>query len=306
MTRLPGSEPQGRRAFLRTAAGYGGVFFGGSLLTACGASAPSISPTAMALRGIVADNHPIGIQLYTVRDQLQSDFEGTLRKVAAIGYREFEFAGYYDRTPAQIRALLDELDVTAPASHLGLNLFRQDIDKLMSEAQVLGHQYLVVPSANGRTVDGWKQLAADFNAYGLRLRNAGLRFGYHNHAAEFQDLGGGVSAFDILLQETDPDLVDLELDLYWAVRGGQDPVALFARAPGRYKLFHVKDMADRTGEQTMAPVGEGEMDFAAIFAAARQAGVDHFFVEHDNAAEYAGGSLASITKSYGNLRRMLP
>ena len=150
------------------------------------------------------------------------------------------------------------------------------------------------------------QLAADFNLYGERVANAGMRFGYHNHAAEFADLGGGTTAFDILLQETDPALVDFELDLYWAVRGGQDPLALFARAPGRYKLFHVKDMTDRSGSQAMAPVGEGEIDFGSIIAARPQSGVEHFFVEHDNAAEYAGGSLASIATSYRNLRQLLP
>src|SRR5690606_4033384 len=157
----------------------------------------------------------------------------------------FEFAGYYDHSPAQVRAILDRLDVTAPSAHLGLNLFREDIDRLLAEAQVIGHQNLVVPSANGRTAEGWRELAAEFNRYGERARRAGLNFGYHNHAGEFEDLGGGVTAYDILLRETDPALVAMELDLYWAVRGGQDPVAMFANDPGRYRLFHVKDMSDR-------------------------------------------------------------
>ena len=304
MNGLPGSEPQNRRAFLRSAAGYGGLLVsGGSLLSACASGASSANG---ALRGAGIEDHPLGVQLYTVRDQLGTDFEGTLRKVAEIGYTEFEFAGYYDRSPAQVRAILDELDVRAPSAHIGLNLFRADIDKVIADSNVIGHRFLVVPSANGRTVEGWKQLAADFNLYGERVAHAGMRFGYHNHAAEFADLGGGTTAFDILLQETDPALVDFELDLYWAVRGGQDPLALFARAPGRYKLFHVKDMTDRAGSQAMAPVGEGEIDFGAIIAARQQAGVEHFFIEHDNAAEYAGGSLASIATSYRNLRRLLP
>lgn len=304
MNRFPGSEPQDRRAFLRAAAGYGGLLAGGSFLSACASG--TASSAGGRLPGGVIQANPLGVQLYTVRDQLATDFEGTLRKVAEIGFSEFEFAGYYDRSPAQVRALLDELDVRAPSAHLGLNLFRADIDKLIGDANVIGHRYLVVPSANGRTADGWKQLAADFNLYAEKVARAGMRFGYHNHAAEFADLGGGTTAYDILLQETDPGLVDFELDLYWAVRGGQDPVAMFARSPGRFKLFHVKDMADRSGSQAMAPVGEGEIDFAAIFAAAEQAGVQHYFVEHDNAAEYPAGSLASIATSYRNLRRLLP
>lgn len=303
MKPTPEPQRQDRRTFLRHAAGYGGLLLGGgSLLSACASTG---SGAAGAQRSLI-DSKPIGVQLYTVRDQLQSDFAGTLEKVAEIGYREFEFAGYYDHSPAQVRAILDRLDVTAPSTHVGLNLFRGDIDRLIGEAEVIGHHFLVVPSANGRTAEGWRELAAEFNRYGERVRRAGMRFGYHNHAAEFQDLGGGTTAYDILLAETDPALVSLELDLYWAVRGGQDPVAMFARNPGRFQLFHVKDMTDRAGEQAMAPVGEGELDFAAIFASVPQAGTEHYFVEHDNAGQHPGGSLASITTSYRNLSRMLP
>jgi sugar phosphate isomerase/epimerase len=303
MTQIPGTDPQDRRSFLRTAASYGGIIAGGSLLSACASSGTAAG--SRAAQQSLIDLRPVGVQLYTVRDQLQADFVGTLERVAEIGYREFEFAGYYDQSPAQVRALLDRLDVTAPSAHLGLNLFRNDIDRLLGDSQVIGHQYLVVPSANGRTVEGWTELAAEFNRIGERVRRTGMVFGYHNHAGEFADLGGGVSAYDILLRETDPALVAMELDLYWAVRGGQDPVAMFARSPGRYRLFHVKDMADRAGSQAMAPVGEGEIDFTAIFAATRQAGTEHYFVEHDNAAESPGGSMASIATSYRNLRGLL-
>jgi sugar phosphate isomerase/epimerase len=303
MNDFGGNGRQDRRTFLRNAAGFGGLLASGGLLSACAGGASAAAGRAGRTSPI--RQQPIGIQLYTVRDQLAEDFEGTLEKVAEIGYYDFEFAGYYDHTPAQVRNILDRLDVRAPSSHIGLNLFRDDIDKVIADSQVIGHHYLVVPSANGRTVDGWRQLAADFNLYGEKIARQGMRLGYHNHAAEFQDLGGGVTPYDILLRETDPALVDLELDLYWAVRGGADPVALFNRAPGRFRLFHVKDMADRTGTQAMAPVGEGQMDFASIFAAREKAGVEYFFVEHDNAAEYPGGSLASIAISYRNLRRML-
>lgn len=304
MKQLPEQVPQNRRSFLRSAAGYGGMLLGGgTLLSACASSGTA---SAGAAQRSLIDTRNIGVQLYTVRDQLQSNFEGTLEQVAQIGYDEFEFAGYYNHTPAQVRAILDRLDVTAPSAHIGLNLFRGDIEALLGDAAVIGHHYLVVPSANGRTAEGWRELAAEFNRIGERVSRAGMQFGYHNHAAEFEDLGGGTTAYDILLSETDPGLVAMELDLYWAVRGGQDPVAMFARNPGRFKLFHVKDMTDRAGSQAMAPVGEGEIDFAAIFANVEQAGTEHYFVEHDNAAEYPGGSLASLAISYAKLRELLP
>ena len=285
-----------RRDFVRRAAGFGGLLALGACASGGGAS-----------RWIdMIDRRPIGLQLYTVRDQLRSDFAGTLERVAEIGYGEFEFAGYNNHSPTQVRDILDRLDVTAPAAHVQLGQFRGDIARLIGDAQVMGHQFLIVPIANGRTADGWRELAAEFNRIGEVVARAGLQFGYHNHAGEFEDLGGGVTAYDILLRETDPALVAMELDLYWAVRGGQDPVAMFARDPGRYRLFHVKDMADRAGSQGMAPVGEGELDFAAIFARAAEAGVEHYFVEHDDAADSPGGSLASVTTSHRNLRAMLP
>lgn len=305
MNHFPGADHQDRRTFLKRAAGMGGLLVSGSsLASACASTGQAGS--GGALRQAVGVNHPLGVQLYTVRDQLATDFVGTLEKVAAIGYKEFEFAGYGDLGPTQVRAVLDRLNVTAPSAHLGLNLFRDDLEKTIADSRTIGHRYLVVPSANGRTVEGWSQLAADFNRYGEAVRKAGMRFGYHNHAGEFADLGGGMTAYEILITETDPELVAMELDLYWAVRGGQDPVSMFRRNPGRYELFHVKDMADRAGAQRMVPVGEGEIDFRTIFENARLAGARHFFVEHDNAAEGPGGSLASIATSYRNLRNLLP
>lgn len=304
MKHLSGSHPQNRRAFIRNAAGVGTALVAGGVLSACASTGGATS--AAAARRAAAGSIPVGVQLYTVRDQLQADFEGTLERVAAIGYREFEFAGYYDHSSVQIRNILDRLDVTAPSAHIGLDQFRGDLHRLLGTAQVIGHQYLVVPAANGRTADGWRKIAAELNLFGEAVARAGLQFGYHNHAWEFEDLGGGVTAYDILLEETDPSLVSMELDLYWAIRAGQDPIAMFARNPGRYRLFHVKDMVDRSGSQAMAPVGEGQVDFSAIFAHARQAGVEHYFVEHDNAADMPGGSLASITTSFGHVRRLLP
>jgi len=148
-------------------------------------------------------------------------------------------------------------------------------------------------------------VAADLNRAGEACRQRGMQMAYHNHDFEFADLGGGRTGYDILLAESDPALVQMELDLYWATKAGRDPVALFAAHPGRFPLCHVKDMREPRGAQTMAPVGEGGIDFARIFAQAEQAGLRHYFVEHDNAAEYPGGPLASVRTSYGALRRLL-
>lgn len=300
MKSVEGQTAIDRRSFVRTAAAFGGLLAAGGALSAC-ASTGGPAPRIDAI-----NRRQIGLQLYTVRDQLQSDFAGTLERLAEIGYSELEFAGYYNHSPSQVRDILDRLEMTAPSTHVQLGQFRGDIHRLMGDAQVMGHQFLIVPIANGRTADGWRQLAAEFNRIGEVVARAGLQFGYHNHAGEFEDLGGGVTAYDILLQETEPALVAMELDLYWAVRGGRDPLEMFADDPGRYRLFHVKDMKDRAGSQAMAPVGEGELDFPAIFARAAEAGVEHYFVEHDDAADSPGGSLASVTTSYGNLRGMLP
>lgn len=300
------SEGQDRRTFLKNALSVGGtVLAGSSLLGACAPAAQGGVAGAGSVRGAVGARPPIGLQLYTVRDQLQRDFEGTIARVAEIGYQELEFAGYYNRTPEQVRALLDRLNLRAPSAHLGLNLFRDNLEATLAASETMGHRYVVVPAARAEGAAAWRQLAADFNRYGAAARQRGLRFGYHNHAWEFEDLGGGVTAYDILLRETDPALVDLELDLYWAIRGGRRPVEMFARNPGRFKLWHVKDMTDMSGTQAMVPVGAGEVNFAEIFASARTAGMEHFFVEHDNAADTVG-SIESVTTSYQNLRRMLP
>lgn len=285
-----------RRTFLFDLAAIG---LGTSLMSACTTAFSRGSAPSLA-------NH-IGLQLYTVRDLMEKDFEGTLEQVASIGYTNVEFAGYFGRTPEQVRAILDRLKLVSTSAHIGPQLMRQDAALQIRWATAMGQEYITIPSypfPRDGGVDAWKQGAADFNRWGAQCRDAGLRLAYHNHNAEFALVDGGPRGYDVLMRETDPALVDFELDLYWTAFADQDPLALFARYPGRFAMWHVKDLQLTQGKKEMMPVGRGTLDFRAIFARAGEAGMKHFFVEHDNAAT-TGGSLASIQTSYTYLRQLL-
>lgn len=222
---------------------------------------------------------PLGIQLYTVRNAMRADAEGTLAALAKIGYREVELAGLHGKTARETRAILDRHHLSAPATHLSLKEIRDEWPRVLGEAQTLGHRYIVCPwiDQGDRTVDGYKRIASDLNVAGAAAKQAGLQLAYHNHDFEFKPLGG-TTGYDLLLAECDQELVKIELDLFWIVKGGKDPLTYFAAYPGRFPLVHVKDMA-RDG--SMVDVGMGTIDFAAIFARAKAAGIRHYFVEHD-------------------------
>ncbi len=273
-----------RRAFLRTAgAALGSLAALGP--TACRAATPAVVPDRL------------GVQLYTVRDLLAEDFVGVLEAVRRTGYEEVEFAGYHGRDPRAIRTVLDGMGLTAPAAHVGLGALRDDLDAQAEAAYVLGHRYLVVPwldAGERASLDGYRRVAETLNALGARLREAGIQLAYHNHAFEFETFGGDRTGYDVLLEATDPALVAMELDLYWAVHGGRDPVALFERHPGRFPLLHLKD---RMEDGEMVEVGMGEIGFGRVFAHAEAAGVRHVFVEHDAPWD----PLLSIRYSYHHL-----
>ncbi len=241
----------------------------------------------------------IGLQLYTVRRAMQADVEATLARVAATGYTEVEFAGYFGKSPGEVRAILDRHGLAAPAAHVSMaaDQWRAALDA----ARVIGHHYVVVswiPAEQRQTLDAYKRMAQDFNRLAAEARAAGLQFAYHNHDFEFVPLEGRLP-FDVLLAETDPTLVQLEMDLYWITKGGQDPLAYFARYPGRFPMVHVKDSAGAP-EHRMVDVGAGTIDFRKIFARRKQAGIRHFFVEHDEPAD----AFASIRASYEYLKRL--
>lgn len=248
-------------------------------LVACGGGTASGS-AGTARRRI----ERIGLQLYTVRSAMRVDAEATLARVAEVGYREVEFAGWFDRSPAWWRSTLDALGLAAPSCHVGLDALRADRDRVFSDAVTLGNQWVVVPSlaeADRATLDAWRRTADELNELGVAARAAGLRLGYHNHDVELHPLEGRIP-YDLLLESTDATLVDLEMDLYWMAEGGGDAVRTMTRWPGRFPLLHVKDR-DRSG--SMVDVGAGRLDFAGIFAHADTAGTRHWFVEHDQPGE---------------------
>ncbi len=223
----------------------------------------------------------IGLQLYTVRKMMQRDVVATLSAVSAIGYREVEFAGLFGRTPVAMRKILDSNHLVAPSSHVSLQEIRDDWARTLDGAVALGQKFIVCPwiDQQERTPDGMERVARDFNTAGEAALKAGLQFAYHNHEFDFR-LVNGAMPYATILAKTDPKLVKLELDLFWVVQGGQDPLAYLEKYPGRFPLVHVKD---RTADGKMADVGQGVIDFRKIFAKAGK-GIEHYFVEHDEPA----------------------
>ncbi len=243
----------------------------------------------------------IGVQLYTVRRAMGDDFEGTLRRVAEIGYAEVEFAGYFGRPPAAVRAALDDVGLRAPSAHVSYDVLGDDWGPVLEAANGIGHDYLICPGLPRpvtESIAGYQRAADVFNRAGERARQAGISFGYHNHAAEFALLEGQVP-YDVLIAESDSEHVLLQMDLFWIIRGGRDPSEYFSRYPGRFPSVHVKDM-DGLPDGAMVDVGQGNIDFAAIFAERESAGIRHFFVEHDQPAE----QFESIRVSYEYLKGM--
>jgi len=264
----------------------------------------SIAATVAASRPAwPAETHHInrvGLQLYTVRDLMKKDFEGTIAKVAQIGYQEVEFAGYYERSPQDVRAILEKDGLTSPSTHVGYDIVEKKWGETLDTAHTIGHTFVVCPwidAKQRKTPDGWKRAAELFNGAGDSAQKAGIQFAYHNHAFEFEpsDTLGGKMPYDFLLENTDPKLVKMEMDLCWITVGGQDPVKYFDRYPGRFPLVHVKDWTTKgpsgndyggaTGASKkpghMTDVGQGEIDWKRIFAQSGKAGIQHYFVEND-------------------------
>ena len=222
-----------------------------------------------------------GIQLYTVRDSMAQDPRATLEAIAAIGYREVEFAGYYDIPPAELRALLDSLGMTSPNSHVDGATMRDDPRALIEPAAELGNRYVTIawlPEEERKPLDKWKSWADVLNRAGAIAKGFGMQAAYHNHDFEFEPVGGKLP-HDILMAETDPDLVAFELDFFWVRKAGRDIREVLAQAPERFPMAHIKDM-NANGE--MVDVGAGQIDFAGILADDAARGLKHLFVEHDN------------------------
>ena len=234
---------------------------------------------------------PIGLQLYTVRDELQKDVPGTIKKVAAVGYKEVEIYDLYGMSPVQFTKLLKDNGLTAVSGHYLLDVEKTQWEKKVGEAKELGLKYMVhaiLDPDQRKSLDDYKRHVDLFNKIAEQGQKAGVQFCYHNHNFEFQKFDG-VTVYDYLFKHLDPHLVQFEMDCFWVTHAGQDPVALFKRHPGRFPLLHIKDLKAGNPPTTefdakmglFAEVGKGTIDWKRIFTAAPQGGMKHFFVEQD-------------------------
>lgn len=338
-----------RRTFLKHAAALGGATFIGGRLS----EALAQTSTARNWRD------QIGLELYTVRDLMMSDFEGVLAKVAQMGYREVEPAsGYNNMDPKAFRAMLDRYRLRMPSTHSAARGTGGELEKQLEGFQIMGIEYTEIlgDSSSGSagrgpdrklapgayynpgtgairnsfqeteafgpyqppvTLESVKQRAAQLNANGKIARKFGMKIFIHNHTGEFEKLiDSERTTYDVLLSETNPELVTMQLDIGWAAIAGMDVIEMFRKNPGRYELWHLKDVVGlktvnrslspnaRVSSMAFVPLGAGQLDYKPIFANAKLAGLKHFCVEQDNAASW-GDSLAAARLSCQNLLRIL-
>jgi sugar phosphate isomerase/epimerase len=275
---------QNRRDFLRiSAAGTLGMMI--------------LSPLACK-KSIDRKRFGVGLQLYSIRDAMAADVPGSLQKIADMGYAYLELADYadgkfYGYTPAEFKKRVADLGMEVLSSHTqveaaGITL--ENARKMADDHAELGVKYCIQPWVEevDRNLESYKKMVDDWNTVGSIMQNVGIQFGYHNHNFEFATIDGMVPYYDIFLADLDPGLVTMEIDLYWATKAGQDPVELFNKYPGRFKLFHLKDMSSAQEpyfdiiKDDISPVGAGIIDFKRILAAKEIAGMEYLFVEDDN------------------------
>ena len=239
-------------------------------------------------------NLPLGIQLYSVRKQLPSDYEGTLKQIAALGYREVEAAGFYNHSASQVKQAMQQAGLHCVSAHYSYNDLNGHVDEIVEFMKVIGSRYIICsyPGHHGGqgptfTLDEWRWNAGEFNKFGKKISAARLKFGYHNHTMEFQK-EDGVVPYDELMRLTDPEYVTMEMDLGWVTVGGGNPIELLHRYATRISMLHVKDFKPFTAPATIenpppaTALGQGSIDYRPIFAAAAQTGhIKHCFVEQE-------------------------
>ncbi|HTJ32307.1 MAG TPA: sugar phosphate isomerase/epimerase [Dactylosporangium sp.] len=287
----PAITPLTRRRILGATAGAAALAAGASLGAAPAAASDAAGADAQHGRPQRVPREQISVQLYTLRDQLNVDLDGSLAELRRIGYTRIEHAGFVGRSAAQFRAALDAAGIRATSGHVGIP---QPFDasaweRALEDANVVGNCYIVHPffgidASTGQPIRNsalYHAMARDLNRAGALARRAGIDFGYHNHNLEFtrQD-GGQRTGYDILTAETDPSLVHLEVDLFWAWVGAADPVDLIAKHRGRIRQVHVKDL---NTARSFEDAGSGLIDFGRIFAHAREAGIAEYIIERDDA-----------------------
>jgi sugar phosphate isomerase/epimerase len=250
--------------------------------------------------------NPIAVQLYTVRDAAREDLAGTLRQLAEGGARAVEFAGYGGMPIGELDALLDELDLRVAGAHVPLTAWEENPDAALADLVVAGGEYAVVPwlppERRGSAAET-RELAANLNRWAALAKAAGIGFAYHHHDFEFNPLpdGDGDTIFSILVSETDPPLVGIEVDVYWAARAGRDPAHLLGELQGRVPLVHLKDLGPEPDHADL-PAGEGALRWDEILPAANAAGARWWVIEQDNPADPIPDALRAIR----NVERMGP
>jgi len=265
------------------------------------AATAALSPSLLSARPF---GQPVGIQLYTVKDELTKNFDGTLKKVAAIGYKEVEAAGFYNKSASEFRKAVEGAGMTIPSAHYSLQELLEGFDAKLAFAHELGLKYIICSFpfvanpgrfhaekyyeeiSRGITLDDWKWNFDQFNRLGEKSKKAGFQFGYHNHNLEFRTLNG-VLVYDEMLRSTDPALVKMEMDIGWVAGAGHDPVVYLEKFPQRYELLHVKDI--KPGPPTTegegngsTELGSGTIDWKKVMAAVKKASVKHYFVEQED------------------------
>ena len=291
-----------RRKFVKTA-----------VQTATGVAAATLLADKFSWAAAERRIDRVGLQLYTVRDLMKDDFDGTIAKVAAIGYKEVEFAGYFGRTGQQVRAACDKNGLEPISTHVQYDELDDKFPSVIETSKTIGLKYIVcpwIPEDLRKSPDIWKQAAAKFNHCGEQSKKAGLQFAYHNHWFEFLPVDGKLP-YDQLLKECDANLVKMEMDLCWITAAGGDPLKYFNMYPGRFPLVHVKDLkklpvitaggSQNFGDTVdLTSVGSGIIDWKRIFAQSEKAGIKHYIVEHDKPEV----PFDSITKSYEYLNKV--
>jgi sugar phosphate isomerase/epimerase len=244
----------------------------------------------------------VGLQLYTFRNELAKDVMGTLKQIAGLGIKQIESARsnkghYYGLTAAEMKKACNDLGMTLRSGHVHLD---DKWKQTMNEAVESGQEYLIVSSmpTNGQTVDNYKKVAEAFNRSGEECKKMNLKFGYHNHEYEFESEGGQI-LYDVLLQNTDPGLVHMELDLGWVVAAGKDPLEYFKNFPGRFPLWHLKDM--NLAKKSSVEFGKGGLDVMAMLKNSQQSGLKYLFVEQE---EYASTPLESMKYNMEYLKKL--
>lgn len=225
---------------------------------------------------------PIALQMYSLREETEKDFAGTLKKVAEMGYDGVEFAGYGGYSAKELKDLLNRLGLKAASSHVPLETLETDLDQVIDYQQKLGSKHIVCPhlAPDRQTDEGYRELVTVLNTIGKTCFEAGITFSYHNHDFELEPVAGGQSALDMLFTETNPKWVQTELDIYWLAKAGEDPVEWIKRYHNRTPLIHLKDMTTDE-EQFFAELGTGGIDLESVMKVGAQSNVEWWIVEQD-------------------------